>query len=137
MFGTLVPVDTTVDALLSDSPRSRFGSSADATAGTTRPLRRPRSVGIAWEFVRGMDHQNSGCNAQKATCGTPRATSTTAIDSIDGKPLDWDDTGAGMRLAIPAPAPREPVVVVMQSVAAREVPSAASSSRARGVDRRG
>ncbi len=45
-----------------------------------------------------------------------RSTPTTQVAALDGTALDWGDTGAGLRVSVPA---GEPAVVVLRDVDAR------------------
>ena len=67
------------------------------------------------DTVLAIVRNSSGSELLSAVGATP----TTAVESVDGKPFDWDDTGAGLRVSVTARSADEPVVVVLKGVEAR------------------
>jgi len=72
--------------------------------------------------------------AGTAVLGEVRPTPTTEVTTVDGRPLGWSDTPAGLSVGLPdGPPPDEPAVVVLEGVESR--PTGARATRAHGADR--
>jgi alpha-L-fucosidase len=82
------------------------------TTGEGAPLRYTARDDTVYAFVQGP----SG----SVTLPDVRSTPTTAVSAIDGTPLAWKDTPAGIVVDAPTPAPApEPVVLALRQVDAR------------------
>ncbi len=85
------------------------------TPGTTtrdgRPVRYTAHDDTVFAFVRDA----AGSVELPDVC----ATRTTTVTTVDGVPLAWKDTPAGIAIDLPAPAGPEPAVFALRHVAAR------------------
>ena len=119
-----------VDAQIPDEQQERLGWLAGfvppnqgALVGT-RPWSVPGSATAEGDPVRytarGPHVYAFVCSSSpSATLNEVGSTGSTAVTTIDGDPLAWGESGAGLRVDLPRSASSDPTVVVLEHVLPR------------------